>query len=247
MSDIRNKIFEKYYEYRSESVDMQDDNKLTRHYDQVVKHNYIPYFKEEYRNVLEIGCYTGYTLLSLKKFEKNIKIEGLEISNSAAKIARDKTGISEIHTGDAFQFLPKHKNKYDVVIMKAVLEHIKKKKTDLLLQLIYQSLKPGGVALISVPNMDWISATHERYMDFTHETGFTIESLQDVMSMHFDKIQVRTLKYDFIYGIGSFVRIIVFQPIVKFFIKRIYKILGQGAYRKNMFERSILGVGWKTE
>jgi len=247
MSDIRNNILNKYYEYRSNSADPQNEKNSIRHYENVVKHNYIPYIQESHKKVLEIGCYTGYTLLALKKLMNFQTIEGLEISDSAANIARDKTKISEIYTEDAFKFLPEHKNEYDVIIMKAVLEHIRKEETGLLLQSIYDSLKPGGVTLISAPNMDWISATHERYMDFTHETGYTAESLQDIMCMYFDKMLVRTLKYDFIYGIGSFIRIAIFQPVIKCFIKRIYKILGQGAYRKNMFDRSILGVGWKSE
>ena len=46
-----------------------------------------------------------------------------------------------------------------------------------LLEKISSSLKPDGMAIIDVPNMDWILGQHERYMDFTHEVGFTRESL----------------------------------------------------------------------
>ncbi len=246
MSDIRNKIFDKYYEYRSVSADMNDKSKLKRHYDRVVKYNYIPFFRREYKSLLEIGCYTGYTLQSLTDLKTFSVLEGLEISPSAAKIARENTGLT-IYTEDAFKFLPNKKATYDVIIMKAVLEHIIKEKSGMLLNLIYQSLKPGGVAILSVPNMDWISATHERYMDLTHETGYTIESFNDIMNMYFDKTQVRTMKYDFIYGIGSFVRIVILQPLVKLFIKSIYKILGQGAYRRSMFDRSLIAAGWKNK
>lgn len=245
MSDIRNEILDKYYEYRSRSVGMDDKSKLQRHYDHVVKHNYVPYIKKDYKNILEIGCYTGFTLRTLKELNLFKRIEGLELSGSAADIAKKYTGLAEIYMEDAFQYLPKNKSTFDVIVMKAVLEHIKKEKTGILLNLIYQSLKPGGVALISVPNMDWISSMHERYMDFTHETGFTTESLQDIMSMHFDTTHIKPMKYDFIYGVGGFLRIKLFQPVVKFFIKSIFKMLGQGAYRKTMFDRSLLAVGWK--
>ena len=47
-----------------------------------------------------------------------------------------------------------------------------------------------GVAIIQVPNMDWILSNHERYMDFTHEIGYTRESLADIFRLYFMKVDV---------------------------------------------------------
>ncbi len=44
--------------------------------------------------------------------------------------------------------------------------------------------------MIDVPNMDWIWASHVRYMDFTHECGFTEESLIEVLKPQFQNIQI---------------------------------------------------------
>lgn len=244
--DIRSEILKNYYEYRAESTDVNYDEILQKHFDNTVKYNYLPYFKESFTDVLEIGCYLGYTLHTIKNLNKFINIEGIEISDTAAKLAIKYTGIKEIYNVDVFDFLPLKKMSYDVIIMKAVLEHIPKEQIGKLLSLIYFSLKPGGIALISVPNMDWISAMHERYMDVTHEVGFTPESLYDVMNMNFDRISLRTMKYDFVYNPWSFIRIKLFQPIVKLIIKTVLIILGQGAYRKTMFDRSLLGIGYKN-
>ena len=246
IKDIRSEILNNYYEYRSESTALNYDTILQRHFDNTVKFNYLPYFKESYTDVLEIGCYLGYTLCTIKKLKRFKKIEGIEISDSAAKLARKYTGIEDIHCVDAFYFLPQKKTSYDVIIMKAVLEHIQKDQIGRLLNLIYLALKPGGIALISVPNMDWISAMHERYMDVTHEVGFTPESLYDVMNISFDRTFVRTMKYDFVYNPWSYIRISIFQPIVKLMIKVVLIILGQGAYRKTMFDRSLLSIGYKN-
>lgn len=245
--DIKSELLEKYHEFRSESIGFKDDIKLQKYYNNIVKYNYLPHFKENYCNILEIGCYLGYTLTTIRKLNQFEKIEGIDISDSAVKLARKYTGIEDIYCANVFDFLPKKESSYDVIIMKAVLEHINKEQIGNLLKLIYFALKPEGIALISVPNMDWISAMHERYMDFTHEVGFTLESLYDVMNVHFDKITVNTMQYDFINNIGSFIRISFLKPIVKLLIKTALLILGQGAYRKPLFERSILAVGYRLK
>ncbi|GAG81928.1 unnamed protein product [marine sediment metagenome] len=233
--DVKSELLEKYHEFRSESIGFIDDIKSQKYYDNIVKYNYLPNFKENYCHILEIGCYLGYTLTSIKKLNQFEKIEGIDISDSAVKLARKYTGIGDIYCANVFNFLPTKESSYDVIIMKAVLEHINKEQIGNLLKLIYLALKPGGIALISVPNMDWISAMHERYMDFTHEVGFTLESLLDVINVNFDKAAVKTMQYDFINSFGSYIRISFLKPIVKFFIKTVFLILGQGAYRKTLF------------
>lgn len=74
--------------------------------------------------------------------------------------------------------------------MRAVLEHISKDKVVDLLCLIKESLKIDGIVIIDVPNMDWILASHERYMDFTHQIGFTPDSLCQVMREVFGNVIV---------------------------------------------------------
>jgi SAM-dependent methyltransferase len=243
MENTRQNILDKYFEIRSESLGSVDQGKTQRHFNNVVKWNYKSWFQKDYSSLLEIGCYLGYTLKAIQELDQFQVIEAIEISESAASLAINNTGLNTIYCEDAFSFLPMHPEKYDVIIMKAVLEHIPKDQTGKLLELIYLSLRKGGVALISVPNMDWIGAGHERYMDFTHEIGYTLESLQNVVGMYFDTVEVKTMKYDFVINLTSFIRIRLLQPVVKFFIKVILIILGQGVYRKTIFERSIMAIG----
>jgi hypothetical protein len=77
-----------------------------------------------------------------------------------------------------------------MILIKAVLEHIPKQEVIPLLERIKHALKPGGLVLVDVPNMDWLFAQHERYMDFTHEVGFTLESLRQVMVNIFADVRV---------------------------------------------------------
>lgn len=56
------------------------------------------------------------------------------------------------------------------------------------LQSIHFGLKQGWGVIIDVPNMDWLFASHERYMDFTHELGFTVESLGQLGRIYFEQV-----------------------------------------------------------
>jgi len=243
--NTRQHILNEYFETRSESLKAQDERKIQRHFNNVVKWNYKYWFKKDYTSLLEIGCYLGYTLKAIQELNLFQIIEAIEISEPAAHLARGNTGLKSIYCEDAFEFLPRNRDKYDVIIMKAVLEHIPKDQTGKLLEIMYNSLRKGGLVLISVPNMDWIGASHERYTDFTHETGFTLESLHNVVSMYFDAVEVKTMKYDFVVNVTSFIRIKLFQPVVKILVKAVLTTLGQGVYRKTIYERSILAIGRK--
>ena len=70
------------------------------------------------------------------------------------------------------------------------MEHIPKGEVLPFLDQIRQGLRVGGLAIVDVPNMDWIFAPHERYMDFTHEVGFTKESLRQVMNNCFSDVSI---------------------------------------------------------
>jgi hypothetical protein len=61
--------------------------------------------------------------------------------------------------------------------------------------------RAGGIVVIDVPNMDWLFAFHERYMDFTHEVGFTKESLLQVMREVFDDVSIDAVDNDVSVGL----------------------------------------------
>jgi len=98
--------------------------------------------------LLEIGCNEG---RNLDFFAKNgFEVEGLEINNSAAKIAK-KLGY-KIHNCYVGQ-LSKIK-KYDVIVLANVLEHDNNPSN--LLKTINLLLKPNGQLWISLPNYESI-------------------------------------------------------------------------------------------
>lgn len=115
----------------------------------------------------------------------------MDLSVKDIEIARKRNPKIEFWVGDALD-QNSYCRDYDVIISRAVLEHIKKEDVFKFIENMKMHLKDNGLLIVDVPNMDWLYAQHERYMDFTHEGGFTKESLEEVIGMFFDK-------YEFLY------------------------------------------------
>lgn len=53
-------------------------------------------------------------------------------------------GITEIEKADLFEYLPRHRGKYDMIIANDIIEHLKKDEVLRFLDLIMNSLRPKG-------------------------------------------------------------------------------------------------------
>ena len=111
-------------------------------YDEAGKH-------AEGRDVLDVGCNTGYGTLRLVSMARSVT--GVDVSPAAVEAARTRPG------GEAVDFrtidglgLPFPDNSFDLVTSFQVVEHV----TDPLpyLNEIKRVLRPGGQALITTPN-----------------------------------------------------------------------------------------------
>ena len=188
-------------------------------------------------NILEIGCNAGYML---EVFENHgySNIIGIDLSPDDVEYARKRVGGGKVLCIDAFDFLCAHVNKFDIIYTKAVMEHIAKDKVFDFLNLINNSLKEEGIALIEVPNMDWVWASHERYMDFTHEAGFTKESLRQIMRNFFDDVSIEyTGNSKRFYGIRTFLARIITGPLLYWSEPCIP--------RESFWARGVMGIGRK--
>jgi SAM-dependent methyltransferase len=184
-------ILLKNYNARTQELDSSDAAKL-EWFDFYVEQMYIPYLAPLDKNsaILELGCNKGFLLKSLhKKGFKNLF--GVDLSPDDLTIAKAIIPEAQLSYQDAFDFLDTHQNKFDLIILKALIEHIRKDQIMLLLEKINKSLTPNGLVLVDVYNAAWIFALHDRYMDFTHEIGFTQESLRQVMVHSFNDVSVK--------------------------------------------------------
>jgi cyclopropane fatty-acyl-phospholipid synthase-like methyltransferase len=140
--------------------------------------------------VLEIGCGPG-NLLAWLIANGVSNVQGLEASREDAEVANERLGGSVVSIGTAIEFLQECSERFDLIILKAVVEHQPKDELIPLMEALVGALEPDGRLVIDVPNMDWITATHERYMDLTHEVGFTRESLSVLLQLWFDDVDIR--------------------------------------------------------
>lgn len=190
--DYSKELFENYRKTRTAFLDRDVQEKLDYY-----NSYYNAYYKDLFDkfdssiNFLEIGCNSGYALKVISNKKSDWNFTGIDLSSEDLNTAKSLLNTNiKLFNIDFFDFAPEHINQYDFIYTKAVMEHIDKKNTMLFLNSVKNCLKVRGGALIEVSNMDWIYANHERYMDFTHEVGFTQESLRQVLINVFGNAEI---------------------------------------------------------
>lgn len=240
--DYRSKLFSSYSATHVSHLDADDESKLAffREYARVNYLQHLGNLDGNSAEILEIACNKGYLLAALHSFEFK-KLFGVDLSPVDVEKAKQIVPSAQISNADAFDYLDENVEKFDVIILKAVLEHIQKDRVLSLLDRIKSSLKPAGLVIIDVPNMDWLLAQHERYMDFTHEVGFTRESLAQVMRQVFSSVHVEKGKPVMGPGFKSRLELQLRAVLVRS-LNLVFRLIGEGASDTWWDSRSIIGV-----
>lgn len=182
--------------------------------------------------ILDIGSGAGHFLFYLdKKGYKNYN--GIDISSDQVKFI--KANITEkVEVADAFDFLNGVKEEYDVIVGNDFIEHIRKERLIEIVELINNAIKPNGMVILKTPNMSAPFASISRYIDITHEIGFTEKSLTQLLK------------------IGGFQRVEIYPKIGDYGIKQrllwggmkfVYRICGRKP--PEVFTPNVIGVGFK--
>lgn len=243
IDNYRNKLFTSYQSTHESYVDA-DEKTLLEWFRLYAAASYLPHLQHLDRatgRILEIGCNKGYLLhaLSACGFKQ---LHGVDLSPDDVQRAQSLVKDAQVVNADAGEYLAQRAGEYDVVILKAVLEHVPKSDAIPLLETIKGGLKPGGQVIVDVPNMDWLFAQHERYMDFTHESGFTRESLSQVMRNVYPQVQI--MKGAYIGGTSALATAArAIRPLVLKSMNVVFRIIGEGASEIWWDCRSIVGVG----
>lgn len=200
MPDYRDELFATY-ERHSGSIDPADDAKI-EWFRAYANSNYIPLLATLDRasaNVLEVGCNKGYLLKVLSDFGFQ-HVAGVDVSMAEVARARTIVPTAVLEAVDAVDYIDAHRGEFDVILMKAVLEHVEKGNVIPFIRSVSEGLREGGLLIVDVPNMDWLFAPHERYMDFTHEVGFTRESLRQVLEVVFGEVDIHPVELTLVSG-----------------------------------------------
>lgn len=149
----------------------------------------------ENQNFLEIGCATGNLLEIISENQKNLSVEGLDISKYAVMAARSKGLNAEVGYIDEYKSKPKK----DVIFSSETMEHLDDLKS--FLTGVLNNLKDDGVFLFYVPSIseDDANQNKESYLRFNtnleHLLHFTPEFIENEFGNFFNStVYVKEIK-----------------------------------------------------
>jgi 2-polyprenyl-3-methyl-5-hydroxy-6-metoxy-1,4-benzoquinol methylase len=180
-------------------------------YKKIILKEHKDVFSDKNKKILDIGCGTGFLLMVLEEVGFN-NLTGIEVDFNQSIEAIKNLKFSKILNQEIFDFFNVNMEKYDLIFLYDLIEHIEKEKIISLLKLIHKFLNKNRLLIIKTPNADSpFFASRMRYIDFTHEISFNKESINMVLKeAGFSEINCRKPK-----SIFSFNKIISLP--VKFF------------------------------
>jgi len=147
--------------------------------------NFFPRLVKKIGNgkVLDVGCGLGY-LLSRVKLPAGL-LYGMDVGPGALRVARSWVAGGNFCLGDATS-IPYRPGSFDYLVCTEILEHLTVEQGAEAVKEYYRVLRPGGVALITVPNGkgvlgDYFSA-HIRFFSFESFTTLIKEGGFEVIS-----------------------------------------------------------------
>ncbi|HUG90000.1 MAG TPA: class I SAM-dependent methyltransferase [Planctomycetaceae bacterium] len=230
MTELRTRLFTEYRRVQAQPLvgDRTASEGRLEWFRHLYRHNYARLFPRKDLRVLEIGCGEGWFVKVL--LENGIRdVTGIDLSPEDVAAGRDHFGLANLEVADALDYLCEHPASFDVIFAKDVLEHVERDSLCPLLTAVTEALRPGGTAVFQVPNMDWVMSPHERYMDLTHEVGFTRESLAELGRLFFHEVDIRKVDYIIPKTLGTRM---LFQPVRWLYLRLLwmhYRLVGGGA------------------
>ena len=137
--------------YFSELAELEDSNFWFRARNSLILwalKTYLPNFE----SFLEIGCGTGYVLSGIATRFPQVNLYGSEIFVEGLGFAASRSGSARLMQMDA-RNIP-FACEFDAIGAFDVIEHIE--EDELVLAQIYAALNPGGIAVLSVPQHEWL-------------------------------------------------------------------------------------------
>ena len=106
---------------------------------------YWRFFDENLESLLDIGCGTGLELKSIYKRFPNVKVTGIDLSESMLDKLRESYGDKniEIINADYFEY-SYEENKFDAAMSFMTLHHFRYEKKQQIYKKLYRTIKTGG-------------------------------------------------------------------------------------------------------
>lgn len=138
--------------------------------------------------LLDIGCSGGEFITYIKSL-KDIDCIGIDVNESAVKAAISQGVFARVGRAES---LPFSDNRFDVVLLSEVLEHLYDPLPAL--KEANRVMRDGGVVLGSVPHKDSFMLQNKSAKDYMfHARDYTPELLRSHLETYFDNVIIKTV------------------------------------------------------
>jgi len=239
MIDNYRSILYKSYDVQlnnNKAVDMQWKKRLIN---KLFRKNYLPHFPvDKAISILDIGCGNGLYLFTLKELGYH-NVTGTDLSKANVDICKENGVKCELI--DGIDYLADKNDTFGVILFNHVIEHLTKDECMNMILAMKNALKENGIIIVTTPNLaNPFTGAASRYIDFTHETGFTERSLKQVfLATGFKDVRIYGFKI-FVMNNPLFWIACLFQHIVSFWLFLMTYLYGFNQIK--IFTASILAV-----
>jgi 2-polyprenyl-3-methyl-5-hydroxy-6-metoxy-1,4-benzoquinol methylase len=129
--------------------------------------------------ILDFGCGDG-ALLSIAEELGYTNLSGVDLAAGLLERAATRTRAT-LHRADGLDFLRSNAATYSAIVAFDVLEHLTRPELLDALRQFHESLSPGGVLLLHLPNGASPHHGRIRWGDMTHELAFTAHALGQLL------------------------------------------------------------------
>jgi 2-polyprenyl-3-methyl-5-hydroxy-6-metoxy-1,4-benzoquinol methylase len=139
--------------------------------------------------ILDIACGTGHFCYYLRQAGYT-NITGIDLSPEMVAACQAR-GLSSVAQGEALDYLAAHPATFSLITANDFIEHLAKPRILEFLDAAMNALQPGGALVLKTPNAASLFGARDVFVDFTHEVGFTPESMLQVLHMTgFDHVRI---------------------------------------------------------
>lgn len=177
-------LYDNYYEEsfsqsKSQKLNIETFRFVARKY----HWNYQRFFADLPKDIpiLDFGCGLGQFLFFLKN-SGFTNIIGIDMAESQIELAKQiQPTLNFEYVPDSIKWLQENINRFGVIVMNDVLEHVPLDGLIPTMQAIHIALYSNGRVIIKTVNANYPLGSAGRYMDLTHTTAFTEKSLKQLL------------------------------------------------------------------
>lgn len=188
--------------------------------------------------ILDVGCGRGGLVYWLQQRGYQ-NASGIDLSAEQVHTARG-LGIPNVQQADVAEYLAGRRGHYDALILRDVLEHFTREEIVEVLEICRSAIRPGGSVIVQVPNAESPFFGRIRYGDFTHETAFSLSSINQLFNViGFDDTRVYSTAPP-VTGARSFLRSVLWIAVNAMYHVLVFAELGRG---RRIFTQGLIAVG----